>query len=110
MEARVSEMSRTVVEQMESLKPFGMGNPKPTVLLRGVTVRSAQGDCAWIEDGAHRLRVRGKLPPCDGSGACDAVVTPVMVSEEAAAAVCDLRARPGEEFSGRAGEAVSASA
>jgi single-stranded-DNA-specific exonuclease len=41
-EANLEECTPLLVKQLEGLAPFGMGNPAPVVLLRGLTVKDSR--------------------------------------------------------------------
>jgi single-stranded-DNA-specific exonuclease len=65
-----SEINADLVDGLEALGPFGMDNPEPLLLLRGLEVLSAR------DVGTHHLqmRLRSSSPAARGSRPMDAIV------------------------------------
>lgn len=88
------------VQRMEAFAPFGRGNPRPTVVIRHVTLEVASPRTGWVTDGRRRVKVKGSLPPVSG-GWCDVAVSPTLVGGELVLTVSDVRVSSGLSAPGR---------
>ena len=79
------------VRELRAFAPFGPGNPKLTVLLRGVAVESRSARTGWLTDGTLRIAARGRLPVGEHAARYDLVGTPGLTDGELMVAVSDAR-------------------
>jgi hypothetical protein len=52
------------VEEAERLSPFGHGNPRPTVIIRHLTIEAISARTARLCDGATSVRGKGDFSTC----------------------------------------------
>ena len=92
LELGLHEIEMSWVGEVERLKPFGHGNPKPTVLVRRVQLEAASARTGMITDGRARCAVRGTLEEIVRGGWYDAVLSPAAVSGGLALTPVDAKA------------------
>lgn len=92
-EVRLADLTPGVGQAVERFKPFGSGNRKPTVVVRGVSFKQ-DGDAAWLVDGKTQRRIRGRVIGLRSDERYDVVVSPVWLGQEMALSVCDARLAP----------------
>lgn len=90
-EARLTHCTPSVAHTMGRFKPFGPGNPKPTVLLRGVRVEVDGEGRAWLTDQGSRARLRGRAAGLRSDERYDVVVSPLWLAGDRALTLCDMR-------------------
>jgi single-stranded-DNA-specific exonuclease len=76
VELSLAEVQPGWVGELERLAPHGAGNPRATVLLRGLTLETRSARMAWASHGAVRLLARGRVEAWAAEGACDAIASP----------------------------------
>ncbi len=91
VEARLAHVTLPVAQVIDRFKPFGSGNPKPTVLISKVQLESDEDGRGWLTDEAVRLRVRGRREGLRSEERYDVVVSPVTLGREVALSLCDAR-------------------
>jgi single-stranded-DNA-specific exonuclease len=91
LELGLGDLERGWVGELAKLSPFGQGNPKPTVLVRSVTVRSHSARTGAIADGAARVAVRGRVPSVDPEGCYDVVASPGLAAGELVLTLGEVR-------------------
>ena len=91
LEARLAHVTLPVAQEIDRFKPFGSGNPKPTVLISQVQLESDKEGRGWLTDHAARLRLRGRLAGLRSQERYDVVVSSVMLEREVALSLCDAR-------------------
>jgi hypothetical protein len=62
LELPLSALEPAWVRHLERFAPFGHGNPRPSVLIRRLTLEITSPRTGWATDGMRRIRVRGTLP------------------------------------------------
>lgn len=80
------------VEEVERLAPFGYGNPRPTMLVRGVTLEVVSSRVATLSRGRVTLTARGSFAMLVSGGHYDVVGSPVTQAGVLALSVSDARA------------------
>ncbi len=89
------------VEELEGFAPFGQGNPRPTVLVRDVTIDAVSPRIGVMRDGVRSVRVKGSLPQ-DGAGArYDVVLTPTVADGELILTLTDAKGSEALSAQGR---------
>lgn len=76
VELSLADVQPDWVGELERLTPHGVGNPRATVLLRGLTLETRSARMAWASHGAVRLLARGRVEAWAAEGACDAIASP----------------------------------
>jgi single-stranded-DNA-specific exonuclease len=90
LEAGLPDFSADWVAEWEKFAPFGMGNPQPTVVIRGVSIEVKSPRRGWATDGRMRLPIEGAITP--GIDArVDLAASPVIESGELTLLLRDLR-------------------
>jgi single-stranded-DNA-specific exonuclease len=82
LELSLGELQPVWVREMARLSPFGQGNPRPTVLLRRMSMRGLSARTGTVSDGTVRVAVRGRVPVVDPEGSYDVVASPALASGE----------------------------
>ncbi len=80
LELSLGEVQAVWVSEVARLSPFGQGNPRPTVLLRRVSMRGLSARTGTVSDGTVRVAVRGRVPVVDPEGVYDVVASPALAS------------------------------
>ena len=70
------------VDELEGFAPFGQGNPRPTVLIRGVRLAQRSPRSGVVSDGAVQLPVTGALPETLDGERYDVLASPLMTTRE----------------------------
>jgi single-stranded-DNA-specific exonuclease len=83
------------VAQAERFAPFGQGNARPTVVVRGLEVTARSPRTGWVADGRRRIAARGRLPVPVAGGRYDVVATPGLDDGEVVLTLADARAATG---------------
>ena len=91
VEARLAYVTLPVAQVIDRFKPFGSGNPKPTVLITKVQLESDEDGRGWLTDQTARLRLRGRLAGLRSQERYDVVVSSVTLEREVALSLCDAR-------------------
>jgi single-stranded-DNA-specific exonuclease len=91
VETRLAHVTLTVAQAIDRFRPFGPGNPKPTILTRGVQLESDEDGRGWLADEATRLRLRGRRAGLRSQERYDVVVSPVTLEREVTLSLCDAR-------------------
>ena len=90
-EAELGEVTPAWVKELERFAPFGIGNPRPSVLLRGVRVETSAREGTRLSDGSHRLRTRGTLVSALGPDQIDVIASPSCVGGDVTLTVQDAK-------------------
>ena len=80
------------VGELDRLAPFGQGNPRPTVILRRVTMQAVSARVARLSDGAVSLRGKGSCLDVVPEGRYDVLGSPTLAEGEVVLTVNDVRA------------------
>ena len=91
VEARLAHVTLPVAQAIDRFRPFGPGNPKPTILTHGVQLESDEDGRGWLADEAARLRLRGRRAGLRSQERYDVVVSSVTLEHEVALSLCDAR-------------------
>jgi single-stranded-DNA-specific exonuclease len=94
LELPLEAMTPEWVEELEAFAPFGPGNPRPSMLVRGVTIQTISARTGWLSDGSRRLAAKGSfasLMPVEGA-AYDVAVSPAVLERELVLTVSDAKA------------------
>ncbi len=85
LELKLSDLSRAFIEEIHLLEPFGLGNPKPVFLTRGLSIKGKPASFGkdnlkfWVEDETATLEALWYHPrsfPWDASERVDVIYTP----------------------------------
>ena len=76
LELGLEAMGPSWVKELKQLAPFGQGNPRPTILLRGLHVEVRSPRVGVLSDGTRHVAARGRLSACAAPGRYDVVVSP----------------------------------
>ena len=76
---------------LEQLAPFGPGNPKPTVLVRGMAVEQQRTGGVQMTDGAVSLFVKTRADAWLAQQRYDLVGTPTVSEDRVIFSLCDAR-------------------
>ena len=79
------------VEEVERFAPFGSGNPRPTVVLRHVTIDVSSSRSTVLSDGTRRIAAKGRVPLPVADGRYDVLASPSMVDGEPVLTVSDAK-------------------
>jgi hypothetical protein len=89
------------VEETERLSPFGHGNPRPTVIIRHLTIETLSARTARLCDGATSVRGKGDFSACLPPGGAgtgrvpegryDVIASPSLDEGELVLTVSDVR-------------------
>jgi single-stranded-DNA-specific exonuclease len=90
VEASLEALTPQVGDALDTLKPFGPGNPRPTVLVRGVRIAPEDKD-AWLTDGRHRVRLRGRWDAYSPRERYDVIATLQELRGEPAVSLVEVR-------------------
>jgi len=81
LELRLSAVEAAWVRELERFSPFGHGNPRPSIVIRRLTIETTSPRTGWVTDGSRRVRIKGVLPTVPG--ACyDVAAHPVLLEGE----------------------------
>lgn len=95
VELPLSAIQPRWVGEIERLAPFGHGNPRPTVLLRGLTIEPTASRTAVLSDGTRRIAARGRLESILPEGRYDVMASPTLAAGESVLTMSDVRASAG---------------
>ena len=79
------------VEEGEQLAPFGQGNPRPSVVIRGLTLEVKSPRMAIASDGVTRVMARGPFTALASGAQYDVVASPGMSEGACVLTVSELR-------------------
>lgn len=91
LELSSDDLDPAWVGQLSQFAPFGHSNPKPTVLLKGVTIELKSPRMATLVDGTRRMAARGVFPPPVAGQRYDVVASPTLVERELLLSVSDVK-------------------
>ncbi len=94
VELPLSEVTPQWVSQTQRFAPFGRGNPRPTVIVRGLTIERQSPRAAVLSDGTRKVPGKGMFPADVSGGRYDVVASPSLVDGELALTVSDAKASP----------------
>jgi single-stranded-DNA-specific exonuclease len=97
LELSIGDLQPGWVGELARLAPFGQGNPKPTIMLRGVAVRNLTARSAVVSDGTVQVGAKGRIPVVDPEGTYDVVGSPALAAGEVVLTLSEARvseARP----------------
>ena len=89
-EVLLEELTPDFAEEASGLAPFGVGNPKTSVLVRGVRVREDE-DGAWLVVRGERRKLRKLTDRLSTADTYDVVVTPSLVDGQCVVSLRDAR-------------------
>jgi RecJ OB domain len=95
LELPLAAMRVLWVEETQRFAPFGRGNPRPTVVIRHVTVEAHSPRTGWVSDGSRRVKVKGTLPGPALGMRYDLAVTPAVANGEVALTLLDAKVSTG---------------
>lgn len=90
-ELPLAGVARRWVEEAERFAPFGYGNPRPTVIIRGLAIEAHSPRRATLSDGTTRVAAAGRFAGLAAGGRYDVVASPAMRDGELALTVSDVR-------------------
>ena len=88
------------VEELERFAPFGQGNPRPTVLIRGVTIEAKSPRSAMLSDKHSRLPATGTLPQAAAGEHYDVIASPMGLTRQLRLALRDVKVSAGPSARG----------
>jgi single-stranded-DNA-specific exonuclease len=91
VELPLSALQPQWVQQLQHLAPFGHGNPRPTVILRRLTIETVSPRIARLSDGRVSVRGKGAFVSLVEEGRYDVLGTPAWVGGELVLTVSDVR-------------------
>jgi len=92
LELPLSELTSRWIEEAERFAPFGHGNVRPTVVIRGVTIETRSPRSAILAHGMIRLLGKGAaLSDVTPTGRYDVVATPTSVEGVLGLTVSDVK-------------------
>ena len=92
LELPLEEFEPGWIEEAQRLAPFGRGNPKPTVLVRGVTITRRSPRTAWLHTGRTQLAAKGDFVGLEPDGRYDVIASPGVADGEITLLVSDVKA------------------
>ena len=95
LELTLAAMAPRWVEEVARFAPFGYGNPKPTVLLRGIEINPRSPRRAVLSCGTDQLTAHGTFSSIDRMGRYDVLATPACVDGQVVLAVTGMRESAG---------------
>ena len=102
-EGTLEQVTVAIGEQMERCAPFGSGNPRPSLMLSGLSVRRETARRGWVSDGTRRLKLWGTLEGCAEGERYDVVVSPMLKDGELVLSLTDTRMSVAAAASGDGG-------
>lgn len=78
LELALGAVAADWVEELQRLRPFGQGNPRPAVLMRRMRLEPKSPRVGWICEGARRVLARGSYAGLRGDSRYDVVVSPSL--------------------------------
>lgn len=91
LEVSLEAMRPRWVEELEGFAPFGRGNPRPTVLLRQVTLEAKSPRTGLVTDGVRGYRAKGRFPTGTSGKHYDVVVSPSLIDGDVVLTLSDAR-------------------
>jgi single-stranded-DNA-specific exonuclease len=91
LELALRDVTTSFASALERFKPFGPGNPRPLILLRGLALERNPAGGTWVTDGRTRIRTRGGLAGLLSSERYDVVASPACVEGRVVLSICDAR-------------------
>jgi len=101
VELPLSGLQSRWLEEVERFAPFGQGNPRPTIVIRRVTIDVRSPRLATLSDGTRRLAAKGRWSEDVGGmssgprGAYDVLASPALIKGEPVLTVSDVRGATG---------------
>ena len=92
LELGLADLQPAWVEELRLLAPFGHGNPRPAIALRGLAIEASSVRAAVLCEGETRLSVRGWFPDLDPGERYDALISPEDPGPSGGLTVSDVRA------------------
>lgn len=97
LELPLEAMHPSWVEDIERFAPFGSGNPRPTVIIRHVTIDVRSPRSAVLSGGTKRIAAKGRVPTPVAGGRYDVLGSPSMVDGEPVLMVSDVKVSQSQE-------------
>ncbi len=92
LELPLSAVEPRWVEELEGFAPFGAGNARPTIILRGLTATARSPRTMMLSDGgATRILGKGRLPLDGQEGRYDVLASPVIEQGQVTLLVSDVK-------------------
>ena len=79
------------VEETERFSPFGRGNPRPTVVVRHLTIEMTSPRIGVLSDGTRRVLARGRFPVVVQGGRYDVLASPALTEGKVVLMVSDVK-------------------
>ncbi len=91
LELPVSAISAEWVREAAQFAPFGPGNPRPTVLIRDVSLEMKSPRTGSLVQGSERRAARGMFEGLVSGGRYDVLASPSMTGEEVTLSLVDVK-------------------
>jgi single-stranded-DNA-specific exonuclease len=98
LELPLKDITPDWVEDVGRFEPFGQGNPRPTVVIRSVTIEPRSARTAVVSDGTRQVAARGSFAESlmagrfdGGQTRHDIVASPVLEEGELVLTVSDVK-------------------
>lgn len=92
LELPLSAVESGWVGEVDRFAPFGQGNPRPTVVIRRVTIEPKSPRTAVISDGTVRMLGKGSYPAGVAGASYDVVAIPSLAEGELVLTLSDAKA------------------
>jgi single-stranded-DNA-specific exonuclease len=91
LELPLNALAPRWVEETERFAPFGHGNPRPTLIIRHLTLTTKSPRTATLSDGTTRVAAKGQFSTLISGRRYDVVASPAVVAGELVLTVSDAR-------------------
>lgn len=91
LELPLGEVTSRWVGEAGRFAPFGQGNPRPTVMVRGVRIARRSASTAVLSDGSAERTLRGRFDGIEPEERQDVVVRPSLMNGELTLRLDDAR-------------------
>lgn len=91
VELSLDALESSWVGELEGLAPFGPGNPRPSVVIRCLSIESSSPRKAWLTDGQTRVQARGPFKEIERGVRYDVVGNPTIEEEGIVLAISDVK-------------------
>lgn len=101
LELPLEAMAPGWVGELQRCAPFGAGNPRPTVVVRNLTIELASPRIARLSDGQRSIRGKGVFGGVLPDGRYDVLATPALEGDGVVMQVADVKVSTGLALHGR---------
>ncbi len=91
LELPLCDVTELWVGETSRLAPFGQGNVRPTIVIRGVTIQVKSPRVASVCDEGRSLPAKGQFSGVSSGGRYDVIATPVWTGSEVALMLNDVK-------------------